>query len=1118
MRYRSLPLIALRRMAGNWRLLVSVAIGTVVAAAILSSTAIYSDAIRDLGLDFALERHDRAALDVQVVQSTVAIDAVAYQRARSRIDGLVTDALGGGASGHVRQATTATFFPTAPGDEVSTADDRPRAYVRFRSTIEEHVEVIAGAFPEPVAQAGGSALPVAIGRETAERNGLEIGTLLDLHPFWDDEAVPLPIEVVAIVEARDLEDPYWGGDPEALDRRTVSWETFGLIVPETTLFGAVAQLLPGMQGDLRDIYAVDVEGLNARSAADVAGRIEEAGRQLGASEARLRLDTDLVEVLRTFDRKLFFTRTPLLILLLQISGIVAYYLMMVSTMLVERQAGEIALLRSRGATTAQLLAQYSIEALILASLALLVGPPLAGLVIAALGPTPAFEALSGGGLLPVHVSFVAYALAAGGAAIAFFALMIPAWRVTRSTVVELKRQTARPRSTPLFLRYYLDVLFVVASALVLWQVSRREDLFTESVFGDVQSDPLLLLMPAVFLLTVGVVFLRLFPLALRGLATVLTRTPSTAVLVGMRSLVRNPTHYTRLILLLMFATGVGMFGASFSRTLDRSYADRAAFAVGADVRAIDLRGLPVEGDRAVHAAVASFEARAASSVLRVNGSAFTQAGQLGTTVLGVEPEAFGELAFFRDDFASTSLAAIAETLAPNGAAAPAFSIEGAPVRIGGWVRAPQISGRVELAVRLRDVRGVYADISLGVLRPEQPVTEDWAFAWSALPPAEDLTPPLELVSYFLIPRGSIAASEGTVLLGPVLTTEAAAAVGEADPEEPVASAFADASVVHDFASVAGLSTIEGYRAAPSGDRPVAEADAPPGYDGAIRYSWVDARRGPPLRGVQAASDVPSMLAYLNREAAAELELTEGDEFVILVGSRFVTAEVAGVFDLFPTVTTSARSGLAVVNLDRLLFAMNQSPGQRGAAPNEAWFATEDPAALTSALLAAGLEPEDVMDVPSERLAQQEDPLVAAGWEGILAISFGAVLMLSSIGFLVYSYLTAQERSLEFAILRTLGFSRVQIFSVVAFEQLFVIVAGMGLGTVVGLQVGRQMMGLLGTDEQGVEVLPPFVLGVSWPSVFLAWGILGTVFAATIGAVVLLYVRLQVHRALRIGDA
>jgi hypothetical protein len=200
--------------------------------------------------------------------------------------------------------------------------------------------------------------------------------------------------------------------------------------------------------------------------------------------------------------------------------------------------------------------------------------------------------------------------------------------------------------------------------------------------------------------------------------------------------------------------------------------------------------------------------------------------------------------------------------------------------------------------------------------------------------------------------------------------------------------------------------------------------------------------------------------------------------------------------------------------------MSHSPGGRAYGPNEAWYrlASEgDVEAVRAALSAPALGAQRVLDTPAERLVQQSDPLVAAGWEGILAIAFGAVLLLSAIGFLVYSYLTAQERALEFAIMRTLGFSRTQIFGVVAFEHLFVIAAGMGLGTLVGLQVGRLMMDFLGTDEQGATVLPPFVLGVSWPSIFVAWGILGAVFAATIAAVVLLYVRLQVHRALRIGD-
>src|SRR5690606_22845274 len=133
----------------------------------------------------------------------------------------------------------------------------------------------------------------------------------------------------------------------------------------------------------------------------------------------------------------------------------------------------------------------------------------------------------------------------------------------------------------------------------------------------------------------------------------------------------------------------------------------------------------------------------------------------------------------------------------------------------------------------------------------------------------------------------------------------------------------------------------------------------------------------------------------------------------LVGSRYAAAEVAGILEYFPTVRSDVGDGFALVHLDRLLFAVNQSPGQGGYAPNEGWFGTGEPEALRAALEGSTLAPQVLLDVATERVAQQEDPLVAAGWQGILAIAFGAVLLLSAIGFLVYSYLTAQERALEF---------------------------------------------------------------------------------------------------------
>ena len=92
--------------------------------------------------------------------------------------------------------------------------------------------------------------------------------------------------------------------------------------------------------------------VNARNARSVRENILGFRRTMDANVQRTTVLSDLPEVLETFDQKLFFTRIPLLVLVLQIAGIVLYYLFMVSTMLVERQQSEISLFKSRGATTA----------------------------------------------------------------------------------------------------------------------------------------------------------------------------------------------------------------------------------------------------------------------------------------------------------------------------------------------------------------------------------------------------------------------------------------------------------------------------------------------------------------------------------------------------------------------------------------------------------------------------------------------------------------------------------------------------------------------------------------------------------------------------------------------
>lgn len=1118
-RIRSLAVLAVRRITAHWRLFASAALGAVVSSAILSATVIYADTIRDLGLRHALERPPAETLAVKVTREASSARRDEYQRSAQRVGRTVRDALGEATGEVLRQGTSQTFYLTQPGAQVDEGDPaRPRAVLRFRDALDQHLVATAGTLSRGGAPAG-APLPVSVAVDFAATNRVAVGDRFDLHAWWDPTRPPLSVQVAATVRAADPAEAYWKTSPTALDEPASSWPAFVLLVPEEAFFGALTSRMPTASATYYEVYGIRREGLNARNASGVADGVKSLPAALASVERDATVRTDLEEVLRSFDDRLFFVRIPLFVLLLQIGGIVAYYLVMVSTMLVERYAPEMAVLRSRGASPVQLLIEFGVEGLILAAGASAIGPLLAAGLISALGPTPPFAALSGGGPLSVHLSFLAYVFSAGGALLAFAAFMLPAWRATRTTVVEFRRASARPRPTPLFLRYYLDVALVLLLGVVFWRLRQDEQLFTRTLFGERQSDPLLLATPAVIMVTVGVVFLRLFPLVLRTVAWALARIAGAATLIGVRSLARDPTHYSRLVLMLMLATGVGMFGATFSATLDHSYDDRSRYPVGADVRAADMRGLFGQGDGAFMRAMQAVPAEAMSPAVRVEGVARFEGKSETLQVLGVDPATFGRVAFFRGDFADESLPSILSTLAENAATPKPVRLPEGIRQLGVWAKFADIRGPISLALSVRDSEGRREALALGTVRPADEAAREWRFfavdldarrsGPGARPP---LMQPLTFESIFTSTVSGIAAQRGVVMFGPLLATSAPPS-GDV-PTDPGTAPFADAREVLDF-SAPGFEVVQGQHFARVTDTLTTATDAPPGASASARYEWSDTRVAPRDRGIRPAADGQSVVVHLAKASAERLGVQPGGTVRLLAGGVYTDARVAGTFELFPTYDASRRMGFAVVEGSRLAAVVNSSITTQQVAPNEAWFATADPARTRDAL--SPYAPQVLLDARAERARQTDDPLIAAGWAGILGISFATVLTLSAIAFALYSYLTAQRRALEFAILRTLGFSRVQVFLVVAIEYIAIVVAGMGLGTVVGLQVGRRMMDVLGISEGGTAVLPPFALAVSWFQVFTVWGVLGATFVLTIGAVVLLYVRLAIHRALRVGE-
>ena len=1118
--------IAVRRLNGNRRLMAAVAIGVILAVALMSSTSIYRNALQDLGLQTDLRRVSDAELDVRILNAAHGLSGGLAENSFDVIDrrlNIPSDYIS-----DVKQSlTTATFFMTEVGGIPPDEDPRDRARVLWFEGVREHIELVDGQWPDPTPAATPEAPPVidvAMGVDVAASGNFTLGETRDIHASWRDDALPITIRLVGLVSPVDYTDRYWGVRRDHFHIPVEKTDAFAFFAPRETLLDAMAGYMPELRARLEVYAQIDRASFVADEAGVAAVRFRAAFEAITKEIERARVETEIVNVLNDYETKEFFSSIPLLVLTLQIVGIVLFYLVLVSTMVVERQSAEVALLKSRGAGLGHIMSISTIEGLLLVALALGLGPLVAREAIALLGFSPAFEGLTGGARLSVELNGEVYIWAAIGAALSFIALIWPAWRSNRATVVHYARSTSRPEDKPVFQRYYLDLVVVGVGALLFFQLQESGSLVTEDLFGGLQQDPLLLIAPAVFVVTVAVLFLRLFPLMLRvfgGIARVLGGASMQMVLWH---LTRAPVQPGRLALLLIMATSLGMFGGTFGATLDKSFDDRAAYQSGAQLRLADLRTAGasvqmIENDLAQAPGVAE-----ASIVLRTNASFSRGALDVtDATVLGVDPGTFSDVVWYREDFAVEDIRSLVSR-----ATGPEFEVEEIRIPaeanfVGMWFWLPQTNGVITPSLRLIDNDGRYRDIQLvGLPRgrgfgigAEQP--EGWRFLYGDLREG----PGAPHVGPWFLHGISIRTAGSTNFSGTVGYDAVQYSTQTAVPENIIEVGFDNGVIVESFERQGRWTVLtDTTREGPLPDD--ARLTVEQAYDGdfGMRYVWNrQVRTGLP-RGVRLAGPDAPVPVIVSREFLTEASLDVGAIVRLNLSSVYVPVEIVGSFDLFPTWDPEDARSLIIANRDYLFYRVNRNPATVGAlSPNEVWIDPVNEDGLRQLRTWLEVTPpwrHDAFDVDAIRNLQDEDPLVAAGWEGLLFLTFIAIVLLAALGFLVASVLVAQQQQGEFAVLRTVGFSLPQVLLVVGIEKILIIVVSMALGTAVGLQLGTMMLEFVGFVETGETVLPPFVTVTDWATIGGAYSVLGLVFLGAIGIIVALYMRMTIGQILRIG--
>ena len=532
----------------------------------------------------------------------------------------------------------------------------------FIQNVGQHLQILAGEALDDGGRSGADALDVWMHREMAAFLGLDVGELFQIAPTVNQP--PTAIRVRGVWQAAHPDDSYWFRNPDAALKDA-------LLIRRLDYVERVQPLIAGGSRFASWQIALDDSELNPASARLYAEGFERGIAVVNKYVLGAKLDVSPLDSLKDFVQR----RSALTVLLLGFNipalGFLLYFLILISAIIARAQQRETSLMVSRGARVVDVLGLVLVEEFLL----FVLGTPLGigcGMALAwGMGYTDSFLTFTARPLLPVSLQGIDYTLIAVALVVSLLARLLPALRSTRKSIVAYESSYGRPQESPLWRRAYLDFLLIVPTVYAYQQLSNREALalLVQENTDELFQDPLLLLVPALFIFTASLLVMRFFPLLMNLLDAIASSLPWTAPHLALRQLGRHSHSYLNPLLLVVICLGLGIYTHSMAASLDQWLVDRVYYRVGTEIAftpysesAADNLGaewIPqisafAELPGVMRATrVGDYKARMETSSSRSASLRF----------LAVDRAEFASVAWFRPDFAGESLGSLMNRLA-----------------------------------------------------------------------------------------------------------------------------------------------------------------------------------------------------------------------------------------------------------------------------------------------------------------------------------------------------------------------------------------------------------------------------------------------------------------------
>ncbi|WP_059052211.1 ABC transporter permease [Paenibacillus senegalimassiliensis] len=412
--------------------------------------------------------------------------------------------------------------------------------------------------------------------EAMYRQDLHVGDVME-YPVYSGVDITLKVKIVGTFQAENESDSYWyQGFEGMMNSFYISEKAFNDV------------LLKQLSIPLHNsswYYAFNLSEIQTSQLSPLSDTLDRLNVDLYQKLKDTKVDVSFGSLLSDFRKQSLQMQTLLFTLAAPMIAMVFYYIVMNARQALDKQQSDIAVLRSRGASTKQIILIYLLESLILGAISLIAGPLLGWFMSKSIGSADGFLTFVNRQSIPVGFNLDALALGGAAVVIAILATLLPAVSYARSSIVKAKQKQARSDRAPFWQRWFIDIVLMAIAGYGYYLFNERQMLTfqTGMTTDELQVQPFLFFVPALAIFSIGLFFLRVFPWLLKLIGWLGKKWLPVPYYLSLTQLSRSSSSYYPLMILLVLTLGLGVYNASAARTIDLNSTERTLYKYGSDV-------------------------------------------------------------------------------------------------------------------------------------------------------------------------------------------------------------------------------------------------------------------------------------------------------------------------------------------------------------------------------------------------------------------------------------------------------------------------------------------------------------------------------------------------------